>query len=122
VFTKEAVGYLAQRPEHLTVTIDPDAPTGPKPGQGSRRVSVGTVPDFGFQGPGVLVESIVPNSPAAAAGIEPGDVLISLGGRPIDNLQGFTDLLKSLSPGETLPAQVQRDGETLDLEVTVTAR
>jgi len=125
VFTKEAVGYLAQRPEHLTVTIDQNAPakSGNLGGQqGGRRVSVGTVPDFGFQGPGVLVESIVPNSPAAAARIEPGDILLSLGGNPIADLQGFTDVLKSLSPGETLAAEVLRDGETLTLEVTVTAR
>jgi S1-C subfamily serine protease len=64
----------------------------------------------------------VPGSPAAAAGIAPGDVLLSLGGHSIDNLQGFTDVLKMLSPGETLVAEVLRDGETLELEVTVTAR
>ena len=69
-----------------------------------------------------MVESVVPNSPAAAAGIEPGDILLSLGGNSIANLQGFTDVLKSLSPCETLAAEVQIDCETLELEVTVTAR
>jgi len=127
VVTKEAVGYLAQRPEQLTVTIDTatrgQAPTPAAAGeQGGRRVSVGTVPDFAFQGPGVRVDSVVPGSAAAAAGIAAGDVLVSLAGTSITNLQGFTDLLKTLSPGDTVPAQVQRDAEIIDLEVTLTAR
>jgi hypothetical protein len=126
-FVRETVGYLAQRPEPLTVTIvgtpSTTTPGAPRAGAGGgRRVSVGTVPDFAFQGQGVRVDSVVPGSPAAAAGIEAGDVLVSLAGQPIANLQGYTDLLKSLSPGDTVPAVIQRDGKSIDLEVTVMAR
>ena len=124
IFTKEAVGYLGQRPEKLTATIS-DEPRTQGPGAGgssSRRVSVGTVPDFAFQGPGVRVDSVVPGSPAESAGILAGDVLLSLAGQSIADLQGFTDLLKTLSPDETVPAEIQRDEETLELEVTLTAR
>ena len=125
IFVKETVVYLAQRPEPLTVTID-----GTKTGQasvtpgagGKRRVSVGTVPDFAFQGPGVLVDAVVPASPAETAGIKAGDILLQLAEMPIANLQGYTDLLKSLSPGDTVPAVIQRDGKTINMEVTVIAR
>jgi len=124
-FVKETVAYLAARPEPLTVTIAgkttmPAAAAADAAGK--RRVSVGTVPDFGFQGPGVRIDAVVPGSPAAAADIRKGDIMLSLAGQSIANLQGFTDLLKSLSPGDTVPAVLQRDGQTVDVEVTVTAR
>ena len=123
-FVKETVSYLSQRPESLTVTIDgAAAPKMPQSGDsGKRRVSVGTVPDFAFSGPGVRIDSIVPDSPAQAAGMQVGDVLINLAGKPVANLQGYTDLLKSLSPGDTVLAVIQRDGRSIDLQVTVTAR
>ncbi len=125
VFTKEAVVYLAQRPEKLTATIASEPRTrgpGSPGGQGGRRVSVGTVPDFAFQGPGVRVDAVVPGSPAEAAGIVAGDVLLRLAGEPVGDLQGFTDLLKELTPGDTVPAEILRAGETIELEVTLTAR
>ena len=119
MFVKETVAYLAQRPEPLTVTIDGTAAPG---AGGSRRVSVGTVPDFAFQGPGVRVDAVVPSSPAAAAGILPGDILLQLAQTPIDNLQGFTNLLKTLSPGDTVTAVIQREGQKIDMDVTLVAR
>jgi hypothetical protein len=127
MFVKEAVTYLAGRPEPLTITIDGAAAAKATRGSTTdaaqkRRVSVGTVPDFSYQGQGVLVDAVVPGSPAEAAGIEAGDVLVSLAGSSIANLQGYSDLLKSLSPGDTVPAVVQRDGKTVNMDVTVTAR
>ena len=126
-FVKETVAYLAARPEPLTVTIDGTARSAeadkPQPGATrERRVSVGTIPDFAFQGQGVRIDSVIPGSPAAAAGIVAGDVLTKLAGTPVSNLQGYTDLLKSLSPGDTVPVAIQRDGKTIAVEVTVKAR
>jgi len=124
MFVKEAVTYLTGRPEPLTITIDGTAvsKTTGSDTAGKRRVSVGTVPDFSYQGQGVLVDAIVPGSPAEKAGIEAGDVLVSLAGSSIANLQGYSDVLKSMSPGDTVPATVQRDGKTITVNVTVMAR
>jgi len=44
------------------------------------------VPEFGFAGPGVEVASLVPDSPAERAGIEPGETIVSVGGRSIAGL------------------------------------
>ena len=125
MLVKETVAYLTGRPEMLTITIDGTQAT-PKPAKpgtvGKRRASVGTVPDFAFQGPGVRVSAVVPGSPAVAAGIVTGDVLLSLAGTSIENLQSYTDVLKSLSAGDTVAGVVKRGEKTIDIEVTVTAR
>ena len=125
-YVKEGVAYLAERPDPLTVTIS-SAPAAARPaapaGQGERRrVSFGTVPDFAFSGPGVRVDGLVDGSPAAQAGIQVGDVILDIDGTVIANLQGFSDRLRTLSPGQTVAVRVQRGAETLTAKVTVVER
>ncbi len=123
-FVKEALTYLTEREEPLTVTIDgaaPAAATGPGQREG-RRVSFGTVPDFAFEGSGVKITSVVPDSPAARAGIQGGDVLVRIDEIGIDGLAAFSDALKRLEPGQTVTAVVTRGEERLSFEVTVVER
>jgi hypothetical protein len=127
-FAKEAIAYLAERPEPLTNTIPrpeasaaPAAPARPAQGQG-RRVSFGTVPDFAFAGPGVRVSGVVPGSPAEKAGFREGDVLLKIDDAAVANLAGFSDILKTLAPGQTLRVVYSRDGAQATAEVTVVER
>ena len=117
----EAVVYLAERLEPLTVTIKGEAaPTGHPggaPAAGARRASLGTMPDFGFEGPGVRVQQVMPGSAAEKAGLLAGDVLVAFDGEPVTDLRGYSTLLKTKSPGDQVKVTVLRDGE----EQTVTA-
>ncbi|MDF1837722.1 MAG: M20/M25/M40 family metallo-hydrolase, partial [Planctomycetota bacterium] len=128
VFAKEGVAYMLEREEPLTITIEgstmPTKVKGAKAPtqQGGRRVSFGTVPDFSFGGPGVRVDSVVAESPAAAGGVLAGDILLEVNGEEIDDLRGFSDLLKTLDPGQTVETIVQRGEEEITLSVTVVAR
>lgn len=124
-FVKEAVSYLIAREAPLTNRIanagvqqKPEA----EPRKSSRRVSFGTVPDFAFQGKGVRVESTVPDSPAARAGVLPGDVLIRLNGQDIDSLRAFSEHLKTLTPGQAVEATLLRDEKEVTLKVVVQER
>jgi aminopeptidase N len=124
---KEAATYLAERPEPLTVTGE-GADTGTaeqtqaSAGGNRRRVSFGTVPDFAFQGPGVRVQSVVPGSPAAQAGIPGGDVITAIDGEPIADLGAFSEVLKQFEPGDRVTASALREGATMEVEMELSAR
>jgi hypothetical protein len=124
---KEAVAYLAERPTPLTNTIPKKAAPAAAPAAGGgqpqgRRVSFGTVPEFAFAGPGVKVGGVVAGSPAEKAGIKEGDVIASIDGKPISNLQAFSDLLKTLVAGQTVEVVLTRDGKPANVPVTVVER
>ncbi len=125
-YVKEAIAYLGERAEPLTVTISGTAPAQPlavgAPGGGGRRVSFGTMPDFAHPGPGVKVAGVTPGSPAEKAGIKEGDVVLAVDGREVANLAGFSAILKELHPGQTVKALVERAGEKLTFAVTVVER
>ncbi len=124
---KEAVGYLANRVEPLTVTIAAPTPTtaAARPATapaGGRRVSFGAVPDFEFAGPGVKLSGVSPGSPAEQAGMRAGDVVVTLNGAPVGSLAEFSAVLRTLSAGQAVPVVFQRDGREQTATVTVVER
>jgi membrane-associated protease RseP (regulator of RpoE activity) len=119
----ESVAYLAERSDPLTVTIGSAASEAGQAGGGApRRASLGTMPDFGFAGPGVRVQEVMPGSAAEAAGIEAGDVLLSVGGEPVTDLRGYSNLLKARDPGDRVEIVVRRGDEELTLTATLGER
>jgi hypothetical protein len=124
-FVREAIAYLGERAEPLTVTIaakgTPMAPSGPPPG-GQRRVSLGTIPDFGHPGPGVKLSGVTPGSPAEKAGLREGDVILQVNGADVADLAGFSAILKALEPGQTVKVIAERAGLKLAVDVTATVR
>jgi len=117
---REAVAYLAERVDPLTVTIGGSAAGSDR--LGTRRASLGTMPDFAFEGPGVRVQQVMPSSAAEKAGIEAGDVVIAIDGREVADLRGYSNLLASHAPGDEITVTVVRDGEKLSLRATLSVR
>ncbi len=124
---REAVAYLAQRPEPLSFTglasgAGARRETPATAAGNRRRVAFGTVPDFAWQGAGVRVESVVPGSPAERAGILPGDVISALDGDVIGDLAAFSAALKKYQPGDRVRAVIERADTRLELELALAAR
>jgi serine protease Do len=75
---------------------------------------------FGLQSPnGALVSSIEAGGPAAKAGLQPGDVILSVNGQPVADSNALPSQVAALAPGTTTKVQVWRDKATKDLSVTV---
>jgi hypothetical protein len=82
----------------------------------------GSVPDFGEQPNGVKFADVRPDSPAAKAGLKPGDVLIQFGDLAVKNLYDFTFALRQHKPGDVVQVKVLRDGQEVTATVTLERR
>jgi hypothetical protein len=120
----EAVGYLAERVDPLTVTIDSDSETEAalEPPRTERRASLGTMPDFAFEGPGVRVHQVMPDSAAEKAGILVGDIVIALDGDEVTDLRTYSGLLKEHEPGDHIEVTILRDSEEVTLRAVLGMR
>lgn len=70
---------------------------------------------------GALVNSVEPDSPAAQAGLKPGDVIVQLGNDVIDHSGDLPEHVADLQPGTKTDLKVIRKGEPLTLSVKIGA-
>lgn len=66
---------------------------------------------------GALVIEVLPGTAAAAAGLQPGDFIIVLDGRPVGLAQQLPDILQSYRPGDKVALTVLRGEGELRIEV-----
>jgi S1-C subfamily serine protease len=96
-------------------------------GHGSSTIHVGgtaflgvEVTDDTYGGSGAVITSVVPNSPAAAAGLTAGDVITSFGGQSVASSTGLTSLIMTQSAGTSTSATyVDQNGSTQTANVTL---
>jgi serine protease Do len=75
---------------------------------------------FGMKTPqGALVSSVDSNGPAAKAGLQPGDVILSVNGTPVADSSDLPSQVASLKPGTSVDVQVWRDKATRTLKATI---
>jgi len=76
---------------------------------------------LGFAKPGgVVVKELFPGGPADKAGLKPGDVLLAINGRDVQDPQGMAFRLATLPIGDAAKMTVVRKGEQLELPVELT--
>ncbi len=80
------------------------------------------LPGVRFPAQGMFVVEIVPRTPADAAGIQPGDVILQIDGRPVRRIEDMQGYLRRKQPGERITLRVWRDGQTLDLSAVLMRR
>ena len=67
----------------------------------------------------LLVVGVTPGSPAAAGGVLVGDLLVALGGHPVESPQDLMDRLLDTPIGHPVSLRVLRGGAAVDVMVTV---
>lgn len=73
-------------------------------------------------GSGARIVEVSENSPAADAGIEVGDVVVAVGGRPVSGQGGLIAEIRSGGPGSQLDLTLLRDGATIEVTATLVER
>jgi serine protease Do len=71
---------------------------------------------------GVIIEDIIPDSPAERAGLRGGDIILTVAGRPIRNVREFALSLFRYKIGEPATIDVLRGKEKLSVSATVIER
>jgi serine protease Do len=71
---------------------------------------LGVVGAMGFDGPGVKIREVSPESGAAAAGLRAGDVILKVGDRTISGLLELRNSLVGVTPGTTVKLFVRSGG------------
>ncbi|HEX5675660.1 MAG TPA: Do family serine endopeptidase [Azonexus sp.] len=71
---------------------------------------------------GALIAGVVRGSPADAAGIRPGDVLLTVGGKPVKDPQEMLDLIAALKPDERSAFRLRRDKNVVETQVKIGKR
>lgn len=118
----DAVLALDDRPEFAKAAEEDPHAGLDLPASGGTKAYLGTVPDYGEEVEGVLLNDIKAGSPAETAGLKPGDVIVDIDGMPIKNVQQFTVALYKHKPGDQIVVTVQRGADKVTATATLGAR
>ncbi|WP_312211946.1 outer membrane-stress sensor serine endopeptidase DegS [Pseudescherichia sp.] len=68
---------------------------------------------------GIVVNEVAPDGPAARAGIQVNDVIVSVNGKPAISALETMDQVAEIRPGSEIPVEVMREEKKLLLHVTI---
>ena len=78
---------------------------------------------FGMEGrPGIIVAGLYRNGPGFMAGLQPGDVILSIDDEPASNGRRSMNQVARKEPGDTVKIQILRGGKLLEVQAEVAMR
>ncbi len=83
---------------------------------------IGASVNTGGQRRGAKVVGVPSGTPAAAAGLRKGDLVVAVNGKRIADGIGLIVAIRSHQPGETITLTVKRGGQERDVRVTLDAK
>ncbi len=114
---KQVIEYLASREEPMSVRLQ-----GAKAAQqkgASRKVSLGSIPDFTHQGRGYRLEGVIPGSAAEQAGLKKMDIITAINEQEVQGIRDVSTILKQLEPGQTIVIDYLREDQKYRARATV---
>jgi putative serine protease PepD len=73
-------------------------------------------------GDGAVVRAVRPGGPGARGGLQPGDVIVGINGRRVNDPSDVSAGIQGQAPGDVVTVQVQRDGQPVTLDVELGKR
>lgn len=70
--------------------------------------------------PGVVIKGVTPDGPADKAGIQSGDILLSVNNIPTNSVLETMDQVAEIRPGTEIPVEILRRGKKIIIKVTIT--
>jgi Zn-dependent M28 family amino/carboxypeptidase len=86
------------------------------------RVYLGTIPSYADSTDGLKLDGVREGSPAQAAGLAAGDMIVKLAGRDVRNVYDYTQALSEMKAGQEYEVELMRGGQRLTLKIVPTAR
>lgn len=126
--TEKVVQLLAKMAAEISrKDLKPDFISMKKPegqeNRGGLRVYLGSIPDYASGDvKGLKLAGVSAGGPAEKAGLMAGDVIVSLGGRKIENIYDYTYAIDTLKIGEATEVVIVRKGQTLTLKLVPGSR
>lgn len=90
----------------------------PKQDTPSFKVTLGIMPDYTFEGPGVRIDAVTKGKPASNAGLQKGDVVVGIGDLETGDMHSYMKALGKFSKGEKTRVTFLREGsrQVFDLQ------
>jgi aminopeptidase YwaD len=119
---ERVVRQIDTRDARLTfVRGAPPAPVAPR--AAGPQVYLGSIPDMAAGDvPGLKLTGVRAGSPADSAGLKAGDVVVELAGKPVTDLQSYSDALYANKPGDEIEVVVLRGGQRVKVRVRLGRR
>ena len=80
-------------------------------------VTLGVMPDYIYGGPGVKLDGVTEDRPAAKAGIKTGDIVMKIGDFTIDDIYSYMRALSAYKPGDITNVVYQRGDKEIETEI-----
>jgi S1-C subfamily serine protease len=71
---------------------------------------------------GALVAAVLPDSPAAAASLKPGDVILAIDGKPTRTVREVLDMVAATPPGKEITLRIERERRTIEVRLVTGER
>jgi len=80
-------------------------------------VTLGVMPDYIYGGPGVKLDGVTEDRPAAKAGIKAGDIVLKIGDFTIDDIYSYMRALSAYKLGDITNVVYQRGDKEIETEI-----
>ncbi len=101
----------SEKPEYVKVESQKHS------GRKGYSVTFGVIPDFVYSGDGFKISGVREMAPAGRAGMQAGDIIISINNITTMNIYDYMFALQSCTAGVEVPVVIQRDGEEIILNI-----